>query len=53
MIRSIRNSVYDPMYEAMGLPVDPHLRMFIRRDNDGMLQISINFHIYILNYIIY
>ncbi|KAH7571386.1 hypothetical protein JRO89_XS04G0034300 [Xanthoceras sorbifolium] len=29
------NSVYDPLYETMGLPVDPHLRMFLasRRDN--------------------
>ncbi|XP_052478978.1 uncharacterized protein LOC105801651 [Gossypium raimondii] len=24
----IMNKVYDPSYEAMGLPVDPHLRMF-------------------------
>ncbi|KAL5836829.1 hypothetical protein ACOSQ3_013998 [Xanthoceras sorbifolium] len=29
------NGVYDPLYETMGLPVDPHLRMFLasRRDN--------------------
>ncbi|TYG96590.1 hypothetical protein ES288_A11G363200v1 [Gossypium darwinii] len=24
----IMNKLYDPSYEAMGLPVDPHLRMF-------------------------
>jgi len=23
------NSVYDPMYETLGLPIDPHLRMFL------------------------
>ncbi|KAG6590081.1 hypothetical protein SDJN03_15504, partial [Cucurbita argyrosperma subsp. sororia] len=26
-----RNAVYDPTYESMGLPVDPHLRMFLAR----------------------
>ncbi|WCJ27623.1 hypothetical protein M5689_009354 [Euphorbia peplus] len=26
-----RNTVYDPMYETIGLPVDPHLRMFAAR----------------------
>ncbi|KAK7295161.1 hypothetical protein RJT34_18066 [Clitoria ternatea] len=26
--RPIPNSLYDPAYEAMGLPVDPHLRAF-------------------------
>ncbi|KAK9192740.1 hypothetical protein WN944_003433 [Citrus x changshan-huyou] len=32
----MRNTVYDPMYEAMGLPIDPHIRMFIaRRDRDN------------------
>ncbi|XP_065847681.1 uncharacterized protein [Euphorbia lathyris] len=25
---ALRNSVYDPAFETMGLPVDPHLRMF-------------------------
>ncbi|PON36593.1 hypothetical protein TorRG33x02_348940 [Trema orientale] len=31
---SLRNTVYDPLYEEMGLPVDPHLRIFVgRRDN--------------------
>ncbi|KAF8404543.1 hypothetical protein HHK36_009430 [Tetracentron sinense] len=28
-------SVYDPMYERMGLPVDPHLRMFAARRRLG------------------
>lgn len=23
------NSLYDPIYEQMGLPVDPHLRFFL------------------------
>ncbi|KAI6687694.1 hypothetical protein NL676_024522 [Syzygium grande] len=27
--RRIINSVYDPMYETLGLPIDPHLRMFL------------------------
>ncbi|XP_039059079.1 putative uncharacterized protein DDB_G0272516 [Hibiscus syriacus] len=26
--KAIENKVYDPSYAAMGLPVDPHLRMF-------------------------
>ncbi|KAK3229204.1 hypothetical protein Dsin_001085 [Dipteronia sinensis] len=26
-----KNSLYDPLYEAMGLPMDPHLRMFLAR----------------------
>lgn len=36
-VRPIFNSVYDPMYEAMGLPIDPHLRMFLasKRDRDS------------------
>lgn len=48
----MRNTVYDPMYEAMGLPIDPHIRMFIaRRDRDNgklyiqftiMLKLAIN-----------
>jgi len=25
---SFSNSLYDPAYETLGLPVDPHLRMF-------------------------
>ncbi|RDY13665.1 hypothetical protein CR513_01378, partial [Mucuna pruriens] len=29
--RAMGNSLYDPMYEQMGLPVDPHLRMFVVR----------------------
>ncbi|KAK6243851.1 hypothetical protein QUC31_010260 [Theobroma cacao] len=29
--KAIPNKVYDPSYEAMGLPVDPHLRMFLAR----------------------
>ncbi|XP_024926664.3 uncharacterized protein LOC112490671 [Ziziphus jujuba] len=33
--RPMRNTVYDPMYEAMGLPVDPHLRMFVARRDTG------------------
>ncbi|KAM1387632.1 hypothetical protein ACFX2I_033619 [Malus domestica] len=36
--RAIKNSLYDPKYEAMGLPIDPHLRMFLaqqRRENGG------------------
>ncbi|KAL5836832.1 hypothetical protein ACOSQ3_014001 [Xanthoceras sorbifolium] len=30
-----KNSLYDPLYETMGLPVDPHLRMFLasKRNN--------------------
>ena len=27
--RPIPNSYYDPRYEEMGLPVDPHLRSFL------------------------
>ncbi|XP_039003440.1 uncharacterized protein LOC120130229 [Hibiscus syriacus] len=26
--RPIKNSVYDPIYEGIGLPIDPHLRLF-------------------------
>ncbi|KAI5355490.1 hypothetical protein L3X38_008385 [Prunus dulcis] len=26
--REIKNSLYDPAFEAIGLPIDPHLRMF-------------------------
>ncbi|MBA0868865.1 hypothetical protein Goshw_019782 [Gossypium schwendimanii] len=26
--RPIKNSLYDPLFEGIGLPVDPHLRMF-------------------------
>ncbi|TYH65365.1 hypothetical protein ES332_D06G051000v1 [Gossypium tomentosum] len=26
--RAIKNSLYDPLFEGIGLPVDPHLRMF-------------------------
>nr|KYP74544.1 hypothetical protein KK1_007229 [Cajanus cajan] len=29
--RPVRYSLYDPMYEQMGFPVDPHLRMFFGR----------------------
>ncbi|KAM1223204.1 hypothetical protein TB2_010498 [Malus domestica] len=35
--RAIKNALYDPKYEAMGLPIDPHLRLFLaqqRREND-------------------
>ncbi|KAI4304212.1 hypothetical protein MLD38_039756 [Melastoma candidum] len=27
----VPNSIYDPIYEALGLPVDPHLRLFLAR----------------------
>ncbi|XP_028962974.2 uncharacterized protein [Malus domestica] len=27
--RQIKNSLYDPAFEAMGLPIDPHLRMLL------------------------
>ncbi|KAJ7978235.1 hypothetical protein O6P43_007734 [Quillaja saponaria] len=34
--RPIKNAVYDPMFETMGLPIDPHLRMFLAsRDHHG------------------
>ncbi|XP_030933942.1 uncharacterized protein LOC115959601 [Quercus lobata] len=33
--RSLKNSVYDQMYESMGLHVDPHLRMFVARRETG------------------
>lgn len=36
----MRNTVYDPMYEAMGLPIDPHIRMFIARRDNGKLYIQ-------------
>lgn len=26
--RMIKNAVYDPLFEGLGLPVDPHLRLF-------------------------
>ncbi|KAI4338201.1 hypothetical protein L6164_016545 [Bauhinia variegata] len=29
--RPVPNSFYDPKYEEMGLPVDPHLRMFLAK----------------------
>nr|KJB59134.1 hypothetical protein B456_009G240200 [Gossypium raimondii] len=28
--RPIMNSLYDPMYEELGLPIDPHLRLFAK-----------------------
>ncbi|XP_024031000.1 uncharacterized protein LOC21398208 [Morus notabilis] len=31
----IRNKCYDPLYEEMGLPIDPHLRMFLARRDNG------------------
>ncbi|PKI55500.1 hypothetical protein CRG98_024112 [Punica granatum] len=31
--RFIPNSLYDPRYEAMGLPIDPHLRLFLAWQN--------------------
>ncbi|KAI4342884.1 hypothetical protein MLD38_027450 [Melastoma candidum] len=31
----VPNSIYDPMYEALGLPVDPHLRLFLARQRDS------------------
>ncbi|XP_065629434.1 uncharacterized protein LOC136067460 [Quercus suber] len=33
--RSLKNSVYDQMYESMGLHVDPHVRMFVARRETG------------------
>jgi hypothetical protein len=33
--RPVKNGVYDAMYEVIGLPVDPHLRMFIARGGNG------------------
>ncbi|OMO85788.1 hypothetical protein CCACVL1_09999 [Corchorus capsularis] len=30
--RGIKNSLYDPIFEGLGLPVDPHLRMFLRNN---------------------
>ncbi|CAB4285537.1 unnamed protein product [Prunus armeniaca] len=40
--KPIKNSLYDPMYEAMGLPVDPHLRLFLgmQRRNNGTFGLS-------------
>ena len=39
-----RNAVYDPTYESMGLPVDPHLRMFLaRRDPTGNINVPVIF----------
>ncbi|KAK8580305.1 hypothetical protein V6N13_143419 [Hibiscus sabdariffa] len=28
--RPLKNSLYDPMYEELGLPIDPHLRLFLQ-----------------------
>ncbi|KAL5854416.1 hypothetical protein ACOSQ4_004218 [Xanthoceras sorbifolium] len=28
--RPVKNSLYDPIYETIGLPIDPHLRIFTR-----------------------
>ncbi|XP_060673251.1 uncharacterized protein LOC125422823 [Ziziphus jujuba] len=33
LIRRVKNAVYDPMFEGMGLPIDPHLRMFTATNN--------------------
>lgn len=33
--RPPKSVIYDPIYEAMGLPVDPHLRMFLSKREDG------------------
>ncbi|KAK6243850.1 hypothetical protein QUC31_010259 [Theobroma cacao] len=33
--KAILNSVYDPSYEAMGLPIDPHLRCFLLRNENA------------------
>ncbi|KAJ8753629.1 hypothetical protein K2173_025620 [Erythroxylum novogranatense] len=35
--RSQNSTVYDPMYETIGLPADPHLRVFVTRPNHGTL----------------
>ncbi|KAF4369329.1 hypothetical protein F8388_019554 [Cannabis sativa] len=32
---TLRSTVYDPIYEQMGLPIDPHLRMFMLRHGTG------------------
>ncbi|KAI4338200.1 hypothetical protein L6164_016544 [Bauhinia variegata] len=34
---SVANSFYDPKYEEMGLPVDPHLRMFLAKHDQVCL----------------
>ncbi|OWM79925.1 hypothetical protein CDL15_Pgr006229 [Punica granatum] len=33
--RPIMNAVYDPIYEQMGLPIDPHLRLFLAKQARG------------------
>ncbi|GKV09270.1 hypothetical protein SLEP1_g20795 [Rubroshorea leprosula] len=38
--RPMRNSVYDPMYEGLGLPIDPHLRLF-ENSNHRLLGASV------------
>lgn len=44
-LRPVKNAVYDPMFETMGLPVDPHLRMFVTRHNNGISQFNLaHFH---------
>lgn len=46
--RPIMNSLYDPMFEGLGLPVDPHLRLFAKYKVItafwAQLSFALNFH---------
>ncbi|KAA8538035.1 hypothetical protein F0562_027385 [Nyssa sinensis] len=35
----VRNGPYDPIYAELGLPVDPHLRMFMAKQQKGKLHL--------------
>lgn len=36
------NSLYDPAFEEMGLPIDPHLRMFLASMNQDKGKFLLN-----------
>ncbi|KAL4281209.1 hypothetical protein GQ457_03G033030 [Hibiscus cannabinus] len=45
----LKNSLYDPMYEELGLPIDPHLRLFLQSKlNKENLSISVKYRNLIL-----
>lgn len=45
------NGVYDPMYEELGLPVDPHLRYLMLNPNFIRGNANKYFYLYILTFI--
>ena len=42
------NSLYDPAFEEMGLPIDPHLRLFLASMNQDKGKFLFNSFVYIV-----